>query len=289
MTTSRLFETDITQSITENANKFEEFLQGLIDLAWNFIPKLIIAILIFSIGWWLAKFVSKLIKKALSKGKADQTAISFIYSIVLCSLRILIIISALAELGINVTALLTAIGAATVTIGLALQDTMKDIASGMLIVINKPFKAGDFIEFENLQGTVQKILITNTYLLTIDNKEVIIPNSKLTGDSLTNYTSQDMRMLDLSYQISYNDDMSKAKSIIKKLIDTDSRFIKDPKPVVAVSKHNDSSIQIIARVWCKTEDYWNLYYYMQEQVKLDFDKAGINIPFNQIDVHLKRD
>lgn len=287
--TSRLFETNISQELTENVNSFETFLQGLIDLAWDFIPKLIIAILIFTIGWWLAKFVCKIIKKALSKGKADQTAISFIYSIVLCSLRIIVIISALAELGINVTALLTAIGAATVTIGLALQDTMKDIASGMLIVINKPFKAGDFIEFENLQGTVQKILITNTYLLTIDNKEVIIPNSMLTGDSLTNYTSQDIRMLDLSYQISYSDDMSKAKAIIKKLIDSDSRFIKDPEPVVAVSEHKDSSIQIIARVWCKTEDYWNLYYYMQEQVKLDFDKGGINIPFNRIDVHLEKD
>lgn len=286
--TSRLFETSIDGELTEDADRIGQFLQGLIDLAWDFIPKLIIAILIFVIGWWLSKLVCRIIKKALAKGKADQTAISFIYSIVLCSLRILVIISALAELGINVTALLTAIGAATVTIGLALQDTMKDIASGVLIVINKPFKAGEFIEFEGLQGTVQKILITNTYLLTVDNKEVIIPNSRLTSDNLINYTSQDMRMLDLSYQISYNDDMTKAKDILNNLINADERFLKNPKPVVAVSKHNDSSIEIIGRVWCKTEDYWNLYYYMQEQVKLDFDKAGLNIPYSQVDVHLKR-
>ncbi len=288
MITSRLFETSIDEELTEDADRIGQFLQGLIDLAWDFIPKLIIAILIFVIGWWLSKLVCRIIKKALAKGKADQTAISFIYSIVLCSLRILVIISALAELGINVTALLTAIGAATVTIGLALQDTMKDIASGVLIVINKPFKAGEFIEFEGLQGTVQKILITNTYLLTVDNKEVIIPNSRLTSDNLINYTSQDMRMLDLSYQISYNDDMTKAKDILNNLINADERFLKNPKPVVAVSKHNDSSIEIIGRVWCKTEDYWNLYYYMQEQVKLDFDKAGLNIPYSQVDVHLKR-
>ncbi len=286
--TSRLFETSIDEELTEDADRIGQFLQGLIDLAWDFIPKLIIAILIFVIGWWLSKLVCRIIKKALAKGKADQTAISFVYSIVLCSLRILVIISALAELGINVTALLTAIGAATVTIGLALQDTMKDIASGVLIVINKPFKAGEFIEFEGLQGTVQKILITNTYLLTVDNKEVIIPNSRLTSDNLINYTSQDMRMLDLSYQISYNDDMTKAKDILNNLINADERFLKNPKPVVAVSKHNDSSIEIIGRVWCKTEDYWNLYYYMQEQVKLDFDKAGLNIPYSQVDVHLKR-
>lgn len=226
--TSRLFETSIDEELTEDADRIGQFLQGLIDLAWDFIPKLIIAILIFVIGWWLSKLVCRIIKKALAKGKADQTAISFIYSIVLCSLRILVIISALAELGINVTALLTAIGAATVTIGLALQDTMKDIASGVLIVINKPFKAGEFIEFEGLQGTVQKILITNTYLLTVDNKEVIIPNSRLTSDNLINYTSQDMRMLDLSYQISYNDDMTKAKDILNNLINADERFLKIP-------------------------------------------------------------
>ena len=163
-------------NIPVTAGEVEVWFESLADWAWNFMPKLIVAVVIFTAGWWLSKIVCSVIKKAMSRGKADLTAVSFIYSVTLCTLRIVVIITAMAQLGVDVTALLTALGAATVTVGLALQDTMKNIASGVMIIINKPFKSGDYIEFEGLEGTVQKILITNTYLLTIDNKEVIIPN-----------------------------------------------------------------------------------------------------------------
>ena len=276
-------------NIPVTAGEVEVWFESLADWAWNFMPKLIVAVVIFTAGWWLSKIVCSVIKKAMSRGKADLTAVSFIYSVTLCTLRIVVIITAMAQLGVDVTALLTALGAATVTVGLALQDTMKNIASGVMIIINKPFKSGDYIEFEGLEGTVQKILITNTYLLTIDNKEVIIPNSRLTANNLINYTAQEMRRLDLVYQISYSDSIKTAKKVLSEIISADERVFKSPEPLVAVSGHKDSAIELTLRVWCKTESYWNLYFYLQEQVKLEFDKAGINIPFNQLDVHLKKD
>lgn len=276
-------------NIPVTAGEVEVWFESLADWAWNFMPRFIVAVVIFTAGWWLSKIVCSVIKKAMSRGKADLTAVSFIYSVTLCTLRIVVIITAMAQLGVDVTALLTALGAATVTVGLALQDTMKNIASGVMIIINKPFKSGDYIEFEGLEGTVQKILITNTYLLTIDNKEVIIPNSRLTANNLINYTAQEMRRLDLVYQISYSDSIKTAKKVLSEIISADERVLKSPEPLVAVSGHKDSAIELTLRVWCKTESYWNLYFYLQEQVKLEFDKAGINIPFNQLDVHLKKD
>lgn len=270
-----------------SASEIGSWLQKLLDAFLDFLPHLIVAIVIFFVGWWVSRLICKIIRKALGKSKIDPAAISFIYSVTLCALRIFIIISAIAQLGVNVTALLTAIGAATVTIGLALQDTMKNIASGVMIIINKPFKAGEYISFEGLEGTVEKIMITNTYLLTIDNKEVIIPNSRLTSNNLTNYTAQDLRRIDLIYQISYSDNIQTAKEVIRNTINAEERFLNSPEPLIVVSGHKDSAIEITVRVWCKTQDYWELYFYMQEQVKLNFDKAGINIPFNQIDVHIK--
>lgn len=287
---SALFENSIpTETLPITVEEVEGWFEDLADWAWGFFPKLIIAIVIFAVGWWLSKFVCKLIRKALGKSKTDAAATSFIYSVTLCALRIFVIISAIAQLGVDVTALLTAIGAATVTVGLALQDTMKNIASGVMIIINKPFKAGEYIEFEGLEGTVEKILITNTYLLTVDNKEVIIPNSRLTSNNLVNYTAQEMRRIDLVYQIAYSDNIQTAKKLLYDIIKSEERFFKSPEPLVAVSGHNDSSVAITVRAWCKTDDYWNLYFFMQERVKLDFDKAGINIPFNQLDVHIKKD
>ncbi len=270
-------------------DKVGGWVEDLLRTIWNFIPKLLLATAIFILGWWISKLLCKLIKKAFLKSNTDPAAVSFIYSFLLCALRIVVIITAIAQLGVNITALLTAIGAATVTIGLALQDTMKNIASGVMIIINKPFRAGDYVEFETLQGTVQKILITNTYLLTIDNREVIIPNSRITNNNIINYTAQDLRCLDLKYNISYSDDIAEAKRVILEVLDTDKRFLKVPEPLIAVTEHGDNAVVILTRVWCKTSDYWDLYYYIQEQIKLSFDKAGITIPFNQVDLHISKD
>lgn len=197
--------------------------------------------------------------------------------------------SAVAQLGVNVNSIIAAVGAAAVTVGLALKDSMSNIASGVLIIITKPFKAGDFLEFEGLQGTVTKIEIMNTFLNTVDNKEVIIPNSRLTANNVTNFTSHDMRRLDLSYSVGYGDDIVAAKQLLQGLVSEHPLVLKEPEPVVGIADHKDSSISIDCKLWCHKDDYWPLYYEMQEKVKLMFDEHGIHIPFNQLVVHMEPD
>lgn len=271
----------------ETLSLLQKWLLDLWDWTVAFFPKLIAAVLIFAIGWWLSKAVTRLIRRAMLRGKADQAAVSFVCSFSLCALRIIVIISAVAQLGVNVNSIIAALGAAAVTVGLALKDSMSNIASGVLIIITKPFKAGDFLEFEGLQGTVTKIEIMNTYLNTVDNKEVIIPNSRLTANNVTNFTSHDMRRLDLSYSVSYGDDIVAAKRLLQELVSEHPLVFKEPEPVVGIADHNDSSISIDCKLWCGKDDYWPLYYEMQEKVKLMFDEHGINIPFNQLVVHME--
>lgn len=257
-------------------------------LIWSkgFAPNFIFALIILFAGWWLAKVFSKSIKKAMKRAKVDDGIISFFYSIILVLLRIIVIISAVAKIGVNVTSLVAAIGAAGVTVGLALKDSFSNIASGILIITNKPFKVGDYLEVDNFQGTVIKVEMLFTTLKTYDNKIIVVPNSKLTSEQIINYTAQTTRRLDLSYMISYDDDLIKVKELLKTIIYTNSKVLNEPKPVIAVSEHNESGIKIIAKVWCEIDNYWPLYYEMQETVKLEFDKHSVSIPFNKLDVHI---
>ena len=254
----------------------------------DFLPKLLVAIIILLIGWWLTKKVNKLIIKALNRADVEPTAITFISQVTLFTLRILVIISVVAQLGFNVTTIITALCGASLTLGLALKDSLANLASGIIIIINKPFKKDDYIEFEGLMGTVKKIEISNTFLTTVDNKEVIIPNSRLTLNNVVNYTSLEDRRLDLCYQVSYDCDILKAKRLLVELVDSQEKFKKDPKPIIGISGHNDSSVAIDVKAWCSKEDYWDLYYEMQEKVKLTFDAEGIEIPFNQVVVHMQK-
>lgn len=276
---------EITEKAGQTVSWIEQWTDSAVNWFLNIIPNLVIAIVVFFVGWWLAKLVVSIVRRTMKKGKADDTAISFICSFLTCTLRIIVIISALSQLGVNVTALLTAIGAATVTVGLALQDTMGNIASGILIIINKPFKAGDYLEFEGVCGTVTKIKITNTYLNTVDNKEIVIPNKRLTANNVINYSSNEARRVDLQFQISYDDDIKTAKKLIKDLILEQELILKDREPVIGVISYNDSSISIDVKVWCKTDDYWTVYYSMEEQVKYLFDRHGISIPYPQVVIH----
>ncbi|HHZ05667.1 MAG TPA: mechanosensitive ion channel [Clostridiales bacterium] len=284
-----VFANDAAQELAANAqqtaDKAQQWLGGLTDWAVDMIPKIIIAVLIFAIGWWISRIITNIVKKAMLKSKADLAAVTFICSFLKCTLRIIVIISAIAQLGVNVTSLLAAIGAATVTVGLALQDTMGNIASGVLIIINKPFKVGDYLEFENICGTVTKIEITNTFLTTVDNKEVIIPNKKITAGNVINYSSHDIRRVDLNFSISYDDDILKAKELIRQLVVADKKILQDRDTIIGVFSYNDSSISIDVKVWCDTEDYWDVYYDMQEKIKYLFDQNGITIPYNQVVIH----
>ncbi len=269
-------------------NIYKGFFDELIAWLKGFVPSLIFAVIILVVGWWLAKTLSKSIGKAMRRAKIDESIISFFYSIMIVLFRLIVIITAAAELGINVTSLVAAIGAAGVTIGLALKDSFSNIASGILIITNKPFKIGDYLEVDNFQGTVLKIEMLFTTLTTYDNKVIVVPNSKLTSEHLINYTAQKTRRLDLCYSVSYDTDLARAKDIIREVVLNNNKSLNEPKPIIAVAQHNESSINIIAKVWCNCEDYWPLYYEMQENVKNEFDKNNISIPFNQLDVNIKK-
>lgn len=262
---------------------WNEFLKWLLSIA----PNVIGAILILVIGWWLASLLSKYLKKAMAKAKVDAGIISFVYSITKNALRIIVLISTAAKLGVNVTSIIAALGAASVAVGLALKDSMSNVASGVLIIINKLFHVGDYLEVDDLQGTVSKIEMMNTTLTTIDNKTIVIPNSILTSTSIINYTSQETRRLDLSYGVGYESNLMEVKNLLRKLVQNNPKIHMDPAPVIAVGELQSSCIQIIVKAWCDCDDYWPLYYEMQESVKLLFDAHHISIPYPQTDVHLK--
>ena len=251
-------------------------------------PHLIGSALLFLVGWWLASFLTKIIKNGMSKAKIDAGIVSFSGSILKTTLRIIVIISVLSQIGLNVSSLITAIGAAGVTVGLALKDSLSNFASGMLIIVNHIFHIGDYLEFDGASGTVTNIDMMFTTLITSDNKSIIIPNSMLTSDKIINYSSQETRRLDLTYMVGYNENIPKVKNILNDIINHNNKILKTPKPIVGVAEHLDSGINIAVKVWCSVDNYWNLYYEMQETVKMEFDKNGISIPFNQLDINIKK-
>ena len=273
---------EIVEQVTNDpATFFDGVLQWLKSVAGNLVG----AALIIIIGFWVSKKIVKIIKKGMLKAKNDYTVITFIGSVVNIILKFIIIISALAVLGVDITSILTAFGAAMVAIGLALQNSLSNIASGVLIILNKTFKAGDILEFQGMTGTVVKIDLFNTHMKTYDNREIIVPNSIMTGDSVINCTSQDKRRVDLKFSISYDDDILKVKGLLYTLIANYDLVMKDPEPAVYVGSHADSAIIIEVKLWTDPENYWKVYYYMMENVKLLFDKEGITIPFPQVVVH----
>lgn len=261
---------------------WSKFTQGLASFAGDFLT----AALIFFGGWFLARMAARLTKQAVVKGKVDPLAASFFGSLVKAVVLAVAAVSAVAQLGVNITSLVAALGAAGLTASFALQGSLSNLVSGIQIIFTKPFHMGDYLSFGAYEGTVKKIEILSTTLSTFDNKEVVIPNSLLTGDVVVNFTSSGTRRLDLSYGVSYQADLKKAKEILKRLVEGDSRFFADPAPIIAVGELKDSSVTLVCKAWCKESDYWSLYFQMQEAVKLAFDKEGIPIPFPQVDVHL---
>ena len=274
-----------TDRVEQVKTTTEKLIDTSMDWLREFIPDLIGAVLILIIGMWLSGVIANIVSKTMKRAKIGTEVVTFVHSFVKIALKTVVIVAAIGTLGFNVASLVTALGAATVAIGLALQDTLKNVASGLMVLINKPFKVGDYIQISGFEGTVTKIDISSTHLLTIDNKEVIFPNGNITSNNITNYSSQEKRLVDLKYSVAYNSDLDKVKSVLNALIGKNDKIICEPAPFIAVGEHADSSIQIIVRVWCKTSDYWSVYYYMQETVLREFGKNNIEIPFTQIDIH----
>ncbi len=252
----------------------------------DFLPHLILALIILGVGFWLSNLVGKLVVKTLKNRNIDATIYPFAAKVISLLLKFGVIISALSTLGINLNSFIAAIGAAGVTAGVGLKDSVSQFASGVQILMNKPFKCGDYVELENVSGTVLEIGIMDTVLRTIDNKRIIIPNSHITSNNIINYTAADTRRLDLVFSISYDDDIFKAKDVLLQVASAHEQCHKDPAPFVAVKEHGDSGIALVLQMWCDSDKYWDLYYSVQEKVKVAFDENGITIPYNRLDVTL---
>jgi len=251
--------------------------------------RIIAAIAIFIIGKWVAKFLRNRMRKMMAKKKMDEAIVSFVSSLVYIGLMVFIILAALSQIGVQVTSFIAVIGAAGLAIGLALQGSLANFAAGFLLIVFRPFKVGDYIESAGATGTVEKIEIFTTQLRTLDNRLIIIPNSKITSDNITNFTAKEMRRVDVTVGVSYYDNLDKVRSVLRATIDADSRVLKEPAPTIVVSELAESSVNFTVRAWVKTESYWDVYFETTEAIKRRFDDAGIHIPFPQTDMHIYKE
>lgn len=253
---------------------FEKLLNSIID----FIPNLITAVIWLVAGWILSKHLTKIIVRFIEKSKVDAAAVYFFKSLILVTLRIIVILVTLAQLGLNVSTIVTALGAATVTVGLALQDTLGNVASGILLIFTQPFKEGDYLKIGSDEGTVTKISLFSTHINTADNKEIVIPNRNVTSESVINYSSNDNRRVDLTFNIDYDNDLLATKKIIKAVIDKNKKIMHEKDTVIGVISQNDRCITIDVKFWCKNADYWDLYYQIEEEISVAFDENKVKLP-----------
>jgi small conductance mechanosensitive channel len=249
--------------------------------------KVIGAVLVFFIGRWIAKLISALAGKAMTRSNVEPTLVNFVRSLVYIALLTFVIIAALALVGIQTASFIAVLGAAGLAVGLALQGSLANFAAGVLMMIFKPFKVGDFIEAGGAKGTVTEIQIFNTILNSPDNIRIIIPNAQITGGNIKNYTVNGTRRVDLVIGVSYDDDLQKAKDVIEKVLAADERILKEPEWMVAVSELADSSVNFVVRPWVKSADYWAVYFDTTNKIKVSLDESGISIPYPQRDVHIK--
>ncbi len=264
----------------------EQLLNKLIEWGATFGIKIIAAVAILIIGRMVSKVLQKLIVKVMDKKNVDKTISSFASSMVFSALYIFVILAALSQIGIQTTSFMTIIGAAGLAIGLALQGSLSNFAAGFLIILFRPFKLGDYVEAGGVSGSISKISIFTTDINTVDNKKIIVPNAQIMNGTITNYTAEKTRRVDLTFGVGYEADISKVKDILNKIIKEHKLILKDPEPFVRLGNLGDSSIDFTVRVWSKTEDYWTVHFDLIESAKEEFDKANISIPYPQMDVHM---
>ncbi|MEP1744063.1 MAG: mechanosensitive ion channel domain-containing protein [Kangiellaceae bacterium] len=246
------------------------------------------ALAIFIIGKWVASVITNIAEKLMLKSKVDQVLVDFVGGIIKSVLILFVIIASLGELGVDTTSLVALIGAAGLAIGLSLQSSLQNFASGVMLITFRPFTAGDFVEAGGVAGVVEKISVFNTIIRTGDNKEMIVPNGAIYGGVIINYSAKDTRRIDMVFGIGYGDDIKKAKEIMTDIMEKDERVLKDPAPLVAVSELADSSVNFVVRPWVNSADYWAVKFDLTESIKLAFDEASISIPYPQMDVHVNK-
>lgn len=246
------------------------------------------ALLILVFGIIIKNIVVGILRKVLLKANVDEILINFCCSITKAAILIFAIIAAIDQLGVETTSLVAILGAAGLAIGFALQGSLQNFASGVLLIIFRPFKAGDFVEAGGVTGVVERISVFNTVMKTPDNKEVIVPNGTIYGGVITNYSSKPTRRVDLVFGISYGDDIKKAKTILENIVKEHPKVLKEPAPQVVVGELGESSVNFKVRPWVNSADYWGVYFDITEKVKITFDEQGISIPFPQMDIHLNK-
>ncbi len=246
------------------------------------------ALAIFIIGRLIASMLLNVVDKILNKAGMDSMLVSFVLSILNALLLLFIIIAALDQLGVDTTSFIALIGAAGLAVGLALQSSLQNFASGVLLIVFRPFKVGHFIEAAGVSGVVEEIGIFCTRMKTGDNREIIVPNGAIYNGTITNNSARDTRRIDMVFGIGYDDDIRKAKEIMQAILDADTRVLSDPAPLIAVAELADSSVNFVVRPWVKASDYWAVKFDVTEKIKLAFDDAGISIPYPQMDVHLNQ-
>jgi len=260
-----------------------EFLQTML-IPWAI--KIAAALAIFVIGRWIAKWLTRVMRTVMTRSGMDGMLIDFFGNIVYTVLLLAVVMAALDHVGIQTTSLLAVFGAAGLAIGLALKDSLGNFSSGVMLILFRPFKVGDFIEAGGVSGVVEQVRMFATVMRTGDNREIIVPNSQIYGGTITNYSARETRRIDLVFGIGYNDDIAKTKQIIEDIMRQDERILADPAPSIALGELGDNSVNFNVRPWVKSADYWPVRADLLEKVKLAFDANGISIPYPQRDVHL---
>ena len=250
---------------------------------------IIFALLIFIVGRMVVKILVGVLGKLLAKSKYDSMLVDFVQAIVSAILTVFVVIAALDQLGVNTTSFAAILAAAGLAIGLSLQGSLQNFASGVMLLVFRPFKSGDYVEAGGTSGSVKSISIFTTTILTPDNKLILVPNGNIYGGNIVNYSAKETRRVDMVFGIGYGDDLLKAKKILEALTQEDERILADPAPQVAVSELGDSSVNFVVRPWVKSADYWGVKFDFTEAVKLRFDQEGISIPFPQMDVHVHKE
>lgn len=245
-------------------------------------------VIFLSIGWKVINKTLKRIRRILESKNADPTITRFLDNVMNVTLKTVLIIIILQYIGVNLTGLTTIVASAGVALSLALKGSLANLAGGVIILVARPFNVGDFIETTEHSGVVEKISIFYTYLVTFDNKQILIPNGILTDSSIVNYSSKEIRRVDITFSVSYEEDVIRVKNVLINILKNNELVLEEPEFFVGISMHGDSAINFIVKAWCKTEDYWTIYYYLLETVKIKFDEEGISIPYPQMDLHVKK-
>lgn len=250
--------------------------------------KLLAALVIFVVGRWLAKWVSRMIRRGMDRSQTDPALAGFVSTLAYGGLLVLVVIAAVGQLGVQTTSFIAVLGAAGLAVGLALQGSLSNFAAGVLLIVFRPFRAGDYIEAAGTAGSVEEIHLFTTTLRTPDNRTVIVPNAQITDGTITNYSARETRRLDLQFGVSYADDLDRVKRVIGEVLAAEPRLEQEPEPTIGLLSLGDSSVNFAVRPWVKTADYWAVFFDLQEAMKKRFDAEGISIPFPQRDVHLIR-